>query len=101
MTHDAPFHPRLLAPRHWPAWIGLGAIWLIARIPYRALLALGRFLGAISTRLLDERRRVAARNIALCFPELDEAARSRLLDENLRDGGVMLAEFALAWMGSS
>jgi KDO2-lipid IV(A) lauroyltransferase len=32
MTQDAPpFRAALLAPRHWPAWIGLAAIWLVAR----------------------------------------------------------------------
>ena len=100
MPHAAlPFRPTLLAPRHWPAWIGLGVIWLIARLPYRLLLALGRFLGWLSARI-TVRRRIAARNLELCFPELDAAERARLLEENLRDGGVMLIEFALAWMGS-
>jgi len=94
-----PFRSALLSPRHWPAWVGLGVIWLIARIPYRALLRIGRFLGWVSARV-TVRRSIAARNLALCFPELDERARARLLEENLRDGGVMLVEFAIAWMAS-
>jgi len=96
-----PFRPALLAPRHWPAWLGLGAIGLVARLPYRWLLAIGRGLGWVAARCLGERRLVAARNIALCLPELDDAARARLLEENLRDSGIMLMEFALAWMGSA
>jgi KDO2-lipid IV(A) lauroyltransferase len=95
-----PFRPALLAPRHWPAWVGLGAIALVAHLPYRWLLAVGRGLGWIAARVLGERRLVAARNLALCFPQLDDEARARLLEENLRDSGIMLMEFALAWMGS-
>jgi KDO2-lipid IV(A) lauroyltransferase len=95
-----PFRPALLAPRHWPAWLGLSVIVLVARLPYRWLLAVGRGLGWIAARCLGERRRVAERNIALCFPQLDDEARARLLEENLRDSGIMLMEFALAWMGS-
>ena len=67
----------------------------------RWLLRLGRGIGALSARLFGERRHVAERNLALCFPALDDAARASLLEHNLRDSGVMLAEFALAWMGSA
>ena len=102
MTHRAPkFRPALLAPRHWAAWLGLGVIWIVARLPYRVLLALGRVMGWLAARLIGpERRGTARRNLELCFPELDEATRARLLELNLRDSGIMLVEFALAWMGS-
>ncbi|MGA9342930.1 MAG: LpxL/LpxP family Kdo(2)-lipid IV(A) lauroyl/palmitoleoyl acyltransferase [Rhodanobacteraceae bacterium] len=95
-----PFRPALLAPRHWPAWIGLGAIWLVARLPYRWLLRLGHGLGRLAPRLLGHRRDVAARNIAICFAHLDPREQARMLDDNLHDAGMMLVEFALAWMGS-
>ena len=95
-----PFRPALLAPQHWPAWIGLGAIGLVARLPYRWLLRTGRGLGWLAARVFGERRRVAARNLELCFAELDAGARATLLEDNLRDSGTLLVEFALAWMGS-
>ncbi len=94
------FTRSLLAPRHWPAWLGAAVIWLIARLPQRALMWLGRRLGALVLRIPSERQRIAAANIALCFPELDAAARTTLVDANLRDIGLMLVEFALGWMGS-
>jgi len=95
-----PFRLALLSPLHWPAWVGLGAIRLVAVLPRRWLLRMGRALGWIAARAFGERRRVAARNLELCFPELDANARATLLEENLRDSGSMLVEFALAWMGS-
>jgi len=103
MTHRAPpFRPTLLAPRHWPAWIGLGVIWLVARVPYAVLLRVGRFVGWLAARLIgSDRRGTALRNLELCFPEQSAEERARLLEENLRDSGVMLIEFALAWMGSA
>jgi KDO2-lipid IV(A) lauroyltransferase len=73
---------------------------LVALLPYRALYALGRLLGALTRQLPGERRRIAERNLAICFPELDEAARDRLLRTSLADLGMMLVEFAYAWMGS-
>ena len=82
-TTPTSFRLRLLAPDHWPAWmmLGGGLGWVFARIP-------------------GSRRRIARRNIERCFPQLDGNARERLLEDNLRDAGRMLAEFALAWLGS-
>jgi KDO2-lipid IV(A) lauroyltransferase len=90
----------LLSPRYWPAWFGLGVLWLIARLPFRVLLALGTMLGWITRLLPGERRHVARRNLELCFPELDAPARARLLHATLADLGMMLVEFAFAWLGS-
>ena len=89
------FTRSLLAPRHWAAWLGLGVVWLIAQLPYAALLWLGRRLGGLILRVPSARRDIAETNIALCFPELDKAARRKLVDSNLRDLGLMLVEFAL------
>jgi len=94
------FNRSLLAPRHWPAWLGVAAIWLIARLPQPMLMWLGRRLGALIRHIPSPRRRIAEANIALCFPELDDAGRAALVDANLRDLGLMLVEFAQGWMGS-
>jgi Kdo2-lipid IVA lauroyltransferase/acyltransferase len=91
---------RLLAPRQWAAWIGVGFIWLIAHLPFRVLMRLGRLSGRLALHLNPERRRIAATNIALCFPELSPEAQTALVRANLCDVGMMLAEFALGWMGS-
>ena len=91
---------RLLSPRHWPSWIGLGAVRLIAKLPYRALRALGLGLGVLTARLPGARRHVAQRNLQVCFPELSDTERAQLLHSNLADLGMMLVEFAFAWFGS-
>ena len=100
LAHEA-IPRRLLSPRHWPAWIGLLVIRLIACLPYPALMALGRVIGRASGLLMPGRRRTAAINLELCFPQLDQRARARLLRANLANVGVMLVEFALGWMASS
>lgn len=94
------FTRSLLAPHHWPAWLGVAAIWLVARLPRKALLWVGRGLGALVVRIPSKRRHIAQTNIALCFPQLDAAAHARLVDRNLRDIGLMLVEFALGWLGT-
>ncbi len=99
-TPRPDFHRSLLAPRHWPAWLGVGAIRLVALLLFPALMWLGRALGALVQRLPSARRAVAATNIALCFPRLDAKAQAALVDAHLRDIGLMLVEFALGWLGS-
>jgi KDO2-lipid IV(A) lauroyltransferase len=100
MPSSPSFRYALLSPRYWPAWIGLGTIWLIAHLPYRGLLALGQLLGAATAHLPGERRHVARRNLEICFPESSAIERARLLRATLADLGFMLVEFALAWMAS-
>lgn len=92
--------PSLSSPRYWPSRLGLALVRGVARLPLPWLRRLGTLMGGIAALLLVVRKRVAARNLALCFPELDEAQRRRLLAANLRDSGHMLVEFALAWFGS-
>ncbi len=91
---------RLLAPWHWPAWLGLGVLWLVARLPWRAAMRAGAALGPALHLLLARRRRIAQRNIDLCFPGLPEGEREALLRDHFRDLGRMFFEFALGWMAS-
>ncbi len=91
----------LLLPWHWPAWLALAMIWLIARLPWRSAIVAGAALGAPLFRLLGRRRRIAQTNLALCFPDLDADSRQKMLRENFRDLGRMLAEFATSWMASN
>lgn len=69
---------RLLHPRHWPTWVLLGLFHLIGLLPFPLLWALGMGLGHLAYFLVGSRRRVALRNLAICFPDLTENARGRL-----------------------
>ncbi|MDF0729922.1 lipid A biosynthesis lauroyl acyltransferase [Pseudomonas entomophila] len=95
---DRPrFRPSFLHPRFWGLWLGLGLLWLVVQLPYRALLWLGSALGAVMYHLAGERRRIAARNLELCFPELSGDERRRLLKENFASTGIAFFEMAMSW----
>lgn len=100
MSDSVPASRTLSSPRYWPSRLGLALVRGVARLPLPWLHRLAAVLGRLAQALLVMRKRVAARNLAICFPELDERARARLLADNLRDSGRMLVEFALAWFGS-
>ena len=92
--------PPPLGPRTWPTWLGIGIMALLARLPWPLQRGLGRALAGVLRLLLGERRRIASRNLALCFPALDDAARASLLREHFGALGIGLFEFARAWWGS-
>lgn len=76
-------------------------MWVAARLPWSLQRVLGRGVGWLARWLIVNRRRAARINIALCFPELDQAAREQLLRDHFRDVGIGLFEFARAWWGSA
>ena len=89
-----------LAPRHWPGWLGVLSLMAVARIPWPLQRALGRGLGSLLHTGLRARREVAARNLALCLPEMTPLAREALLREHFAALGIGIFEFARAWWGS-
>ena len=92
--------PAPMGLRQWPAWLGIGLAALLARLPWRLQRVLGRWLGGFLHVALRDRRRVAERNIALCFPELDVAGQAALVRRSFSELGIGLFEFARAWWGS-
>ena len=86
--------------RQWPAWLGIGLASVLARLPWPLQRGLGRLVGRFLHAVLRDRRRVAERNIALCFPELEAASQSALVYRSFAELGIGLFEFARAWWGS-
>lgn len=101
MTEAAPDQqPAPLGLRQWPSWLGIGLAATLARLPWPLQRWLGRRVGGLLYRCLGERRRIAERNIALCFPELASAAQAELVRASFAELGIGLFEFARAWWGS-
>ena len=88
---------RLLAPRYWLTWAGLGLLRVMALLPFPWMVRLGTLLGAVLRRLPSGFVRTARRNLELCFPELSPQARERLLDRHFASLGIALLEIPLAW----
>ena len=86
-----------LAPRHWPTWLGLALLRLIAALPFDAALALGRRLGPVALGLIPERARVTDVNLRIAFPALDRASRARLATRAFRQIGMAFTETAWSW----
>jgi KDO2-lipid IV(A) lauroyltransferase len=76
-------------------------LWLLWRVlPARGLGMLGEWLGALLYSLAGERRRIAATNLRLCFPELSQLARDQILRRHFRALGRTTLQETVSWWGS-
>ena len=64
------------------ARFGVWLMGMLGRLPLRWLRALGALLGRLLFVVAVPRRRIALRNLELCFPELDAAQRKALARRN-------------------
>ena len=97
MSHLPKFSLSLLHPRYWPAWLGIGLLWLVVQLPYPLIYRLGHGLGRLSMHFLRGRVRIAQRNLELCFPHLSPAQRHEMLIKNFESLGMGLMETDMAW----
>lgn len=95
-----PVPKALRAPRWWPAWLGLGVLWLLSRLPMPLARLLGAGLGELFHAVVPSRRRIVRINLRLSFPELTEAARRRLARDHFRALGMGFLELPYAWFAS-
>jgi len=100
--HSPPeFHPSFYGPRFWPTWVLLAFFRLCALLPVSVNLAIGRFIGFLFYHLAPSRRRIAATNIALCFPEMGSQAQQKMVRQVIRNCGISIMESAMALWGQA
>lgn len=78
----------------------LGLLWLLHWLPLGAQAAIGRGFGAVLYRVGGSRRRIARRNLELCFPDMPAAEREALLREHFGWLGRSLLERGMLWYAS-
>jgi len=78
----------------------LSLFWLLHWLPLAALAAVGRGLGRLLYVLAGSRRKIALRNLELCFPEKSEAERCALAKEHFLWLGRSILERGVLWFAS-
>ena len=79
------------------AALGVGILKLSARLPLSWMQITGKAIGTLAAVLFPFRRKVALVNLRLCFPEMTEAERRRLLRRHYQAMGIGIFELAAAW----
>lgn len=78
----------------------IALLWVLHFLPMGALAAVGRGLGAVLWKLGRSRRRIAIRNIGLCFPEWTPEQHVALAREHFNWVGRSILERGLLWFAS-
>lgn len=86
-----------LHPRLWGTWLILGVLWLIVLLPYPLLLLIGKLIGRFFLLIGKKRRRVTQVNLKLCFPELSDAEREKILKKSFESAAMTILEMGMAW----
>jgi len=95
------FSLKLLHPRHWLTWLGLGVWWLCVQLlPFRWQMALGGALGELAGKLSKRRRIITQKNIDLCFPEKSDEQKQQLYRQVMQSVGRGLFDTGIAWFWS-
>ena len=89
-----------LAPKFWPSWLGLAGMRILAILPYRTQVFIGKIIGEIFYRVARYRREIAQTNIRLCFPELSPEQQENLVRKHFHSLGISISETAMNWWGS-
>lgn len=78
-------------------WFGIGTLRIFALMPHRVGLAIGKALGLFVFALFPYRKKVADKNLQLCFPDWDRSRRRNVIRANYASMGMGVYELAAAW----
>ena len=92
---------RFAAPRFWPMWLLVIWMHITAALPLSWSLLVHRAFGRVLYRLMGRQRRIAVRNLELCFPERARDEIEALAKRHFESIGMWLAESSFGWFGSS
>jgi len=91
------FKISFLLPKYWLTWLGVLILYTISWLPYRVQLFMGKMLGRLLLKLGANRAKIALRNLELCFPDMPEDEKQRILKENFENTGIALFETGMGW----
>lgn len=97
MVEKATFSVHLLHPKYWLIWLGVGILRMTQLLPLSTQMKIGKSIGLLAMKLVPSRKKTAKRNLELCFPDLDEQQRTKLLHQNFAQTGKAIFDTINAW----
>lgn len=94
------FSQRLLHPKYWVTWLGMGVSALLSLAPVSIRHALGRQLGSFIYRTNHKRRHIIECNLKHAFPELPEQERDEMGLSSMQWYGCALLDYSLLFFMS-
>jgi KDO2-lipid IV(A) lauroyltransferase len=86
-----------LLPKYWLTWLGISFLYTLSWAPYKLQLMLGRILGRLLFKINSSRKKIALKNLQLCFPDMSDDAHQQLLKKNFENTAIALFETGMGW----
>lgn len=91
------FKWQFFLPKYWLTWLTMSFLYIISWLPYGVQIWLGKQVGRLLHKLMKSRRKIADRNLALCFPDMPDDKRTALVKTNFENTGIAMFESGMAW----
>ena len=92
---------KFLHPKFYPTWILIFLMKISIHIPYRIQIKLGKTLGKFLLYIASNRRKIAEKNLSLCFPHKNKLQINFLLKKNFEEIGISFFETANAYFANN
>src|SRR5574343_1124395 len=83
-----------------PSWAFVGFAWAVSHLPIRVIRLIGAFFGIILWALARQRRFVALTNLRLCFPEMPDSERKKLVFKHCIRFAQEVLDRSIRWFSS-
>jgi len=88
---------KFLHPKFYPTWILILIMKISIHLPYKLQIKLGKVLGKFLFYIASSRRKIAEKNLSLCFPDKNKLQINFLLKKNFEEIGISFFETANAY----
>ena len=92
---------KFLYPKFYPTWILILLMKISIHLPYKFQIELGKVLGKFLFYVASSRRKIAEKNLSLCFPDKNKLQINFLLKKNFEEIGISFFETANAYFASN
>jgi len=97
LIYDTSFKLSYLKPVYWTTWLGVFVLWLISFLSPAIQDALANKLGDLVRSSNAKRRRIARKNLELCFPEMSNEERKEMVRANFRHQARSILSYGMIW----
>ncbi len=100
LVYNNEFKRQYLKPAYWSSWLMVGFLFLLHLLPIQVADKLAIVLGDLARNANAKRRRIARKNLQLCFPDYNEQQIKDVLKKNFRAQIRSVLHYGFFWWAS-
>lgn len=97
LAYRARFSAKFLMPGFWATWLSVSVLFVLNLLPMAVTDGVANMLGDLAREINAKRRRIARKNLQLCFPGLSATELKRMLKQVSRAQVRSVLHYGLIW----